>query len=40
LTIVLFRPTNLEIQDWVLADSLKHLAFEPSVLAIVKYKQR
>jgi len=22
LTIVLFRPTNLGIQDWVLADSL------------------
>jgi len=34
LTIVLFRPTNLEIQD-----SLKNLAFEPVTLALVKYKQ-
>jgi len=27
LTIVLFRPTNLGIQDWVLADSFYFITF-------------
>jgi len=35
-----FRPTNLGIRDWVFADRLQPLTFEPAALALVKYKQR